>query len=209
MKKNIIFKGYLTGLILQLAIGPVFLVILNIALEYGFLYGMFAVAGVVIVDYFYIILAIFGVGKLLEASRYRKVFSNISSVVLIFFGFVLIRKGILLNLDENIEIKQLTILKSFGSTFLLTLSSPLTIVFWTSIFTNKSMEYDLTKVELIIFGIAAGFATLSFLSILVMILSLLDKMIPAIVIKILNIVVGIILVSFGTKRIIKDNKNGT
>ena len=209
MKKNIFFKGYLTGLILQLAIGPVFLIILNIALEYGFLYGMFAVAGVVIVDYFYIILAIFGVGKLLEASRYRKVFSNISSVVLIFFGFVLIRKGILLNLDENIEIKQLTILKSFGSTFLLTLSSPLTIVFWTSIFTNKSMEYDLTKDELIIFGIAAGFATVSFLSILVMILSLLDKMIPAIVIKILNIVVGVILVSFGTKRIIKDNKNGT
>ncbi len=204
LKKTVVLRGFLTGLVLQLAIGPVFLVVANIAIEFGRIHGFFASAGVIIVDYMYIVLAILGVGKLLEASKYKSIFANISSVILILFGFVLIRKGFAFNLN-NMEVEHLTVLQSFGITFFLTLSSPLTIIFWTSIFANKSIEYSLRNTELIYFGLAAGFATVSFLGIAVILLSLFNNIIPDIVIKILNIIVGFILVLYGLKRILKVN----
>ena len=178
LRRDIIIKGFITGSILQLAIGPVFIIILNISLQYGLLNGLFSVLGVVVVDYLYILLAIFGVGKLLEATKIKKLFSILSSSILIIFGFFLLKKGIILNSIEGVGLKNTSILQSFGSTFILTISSPLTILFWTSIFTNKSIEYSLTKKELIPFGLAAGFATVVFLGLSVLILSLLNMIIP-------------------------------
>ena len=148
MKNDTILKGFMTGLFLQLAIGPVFIFILNLSLQYGLKNGLFAVLGVIVVDYLYILLAIFGVGKLLEIEKIRKVFSITSSIVLIIFGVILSYKGFFYNFNEQIVINNLSYFQSFGSTFILTISSPLTILFWTSIFTNKSIEYSLNKKNL-------------------------------------------------------------
>ncbi len=206
MKAEVIIRGFITGLILQIAVGPVFLFIVNLSLEYGLLKGLSAVSGVLLVDYLYILLAIYGVGKLLEVSKFKKAFMLISSIVLVIFGSILLRKGLLFNFEEQIELRHLSLVQSFGSTFLLTISSPLTIVFWTSIFTSKSIEYSLTKEELLPFGLAAGFATAVFLGSSVIILSLLNSFIPIILIRIMNVIVGFILLSFGIIRIFKDFK---
>src|SRR3989338_9635069 len=95
MKDNIkIFKnGLATGLILQLAIGPVFFFIINLTLQKTIFDGLIAVLAVTIVDYFYITLAILGIGKFLIKEKVKKIFVIVSSVVLIVFGFIII-KGI-------------------------------------------------------------------------------------------------------------------
>jgi len=206
MRKDTILKGFLTGLFLQLAIGPVFIFILNLSLQYGLKTGLFAVLGVILVDYLFILLAIFGVGKLLEIEKISKVFSIISSIVLIIFGMILLYKGAKYNFNEQIETDNISYFQSFGSTFILTISSPLTILFWTSIFTSKSIEYSLSKKELIFFGLSAGFATVVFLGTAVFIFSFLNTLVPIILIKVLNLIVGLILVGFGVIRIIKDFK---
>lgn len=65
-------NGLLTGLILQLAVGPVFFFIINLTLQKTLLDGIVGVSAVTLVDYFYITLAIVGVGKLLENNRFKK-----------------------------------------------------------------------------------------------------------------------------------------
>ncbi len=59
-------NGLFTGLFFQLAIGPVFFFIANLTLQRSIYDGFAAVLAVTLVDYFYITLALFGIGKLLE-----------------------------------------------------------------------------------------------------------------------------------------------
>lgn len=97
--------------------------------------------------------------------------------------------------------------ESFFSAFILTISSPLTILFWTSIFTAKTVEYSMNKKELSIFGLASGLATFLFLGSIVILLSFMRTMIPIELIQILNILVGLLLVSYGVMRSVKTIRN--
>lgn len=199
-------RGLLTGLILQLAIGPVFIFVANTVFQKGTVEGILAVIAVTIVDYIYIVLAILGVGKIFEKPNIRDVFVIVSSIVLVVFGIVVIKNGIGL-IDKNLILEN-TKISSFTQAFVLTLSSPLTIVFWTSIFASKADEYMLNKRELIIFGIACGLATLLFLGVCVIFLSWLKIMISYVIIQSLNFIVGILLIFYGVVRLKKIKIKG-
>jgi threonine/homoserine/homoserine lactone efflux protein len=197
-------NGLLTGLTLQLAIGPVFFYITNLALQKSFLDGIAGVLGVTTVDYFYITLSILGIGKLLENKNFKKVFGIISSVVLIIFG-LLILKGLLENSSTDSSLTNTSnIISSYTSVFLITISSPMTIVFFTSLFTAKVVEYKYTKKELAFFGIGTGLATFIFMGSAVILFSLIRGTVPTLLIQILNGFVGLILIAYGIKRLYKN-----
>lgn len=203
---KVFVRGLLTGLILQLAIGPVFIFVANTVFQKGTVEGILAVIAVTIVDYIYIVLAILGVGKIFEKPNIRDVFVIVSSIVLVVFGIVVIKNGIGL-IDKNLILEN-TKISSFTQAFVLTLSSPLTIVFWTSIFASKADEYMLNKRELIVFGIACGLATLLFLGVCVIFLSWLKIMISYVIIQSLNFIVGILLIFYGVVRLKKIKIKG-
>lgn len=200
-------NGLATGLILQLAIGPVFFFIINLALQRTIFDGLIGALAVTIVDYFYITLSIIGLGKLLENGKIKIMFGIISSIVLIIFGFTII-KGVI---SEGILISTITnstsLFSSFSSVFLLTITSPMTIVFFTSIFTAKALEYSYTKKELFIFGFGTGLATLLFMGTSVILSSLIKGSIPILLIQILNLIVGCLLIGYGGIRFVKLLKN--
>lgn len=159
-----IFKnGLSTGLFLQLAIGPVFFYIINLVLQKSIYDGLIAVLAVTIVDYFYITLSIIGIGNLLEIKKIKNVFGIISSIVLIIFGAIII-KGIIYNsLSVTVNVESTSLLSSFLSAFIFTISSPMTILFFTGIFTAKAVEYNYTKRDLYVFGFSVGSATFFFM----------------------------------------------
>jgi threonine/homoserine/homoserine lactone efflux protein len=201
---SIILDGFTVGLLLQMAIGPVFFFILNISVQKTVLDGLFAVAAVTLVDYLYIALAILGVGKLLEKRRIKYVMGIVSSLVLGVFGVMMITsitKTAVAGASKTVGVSNY--LSSFVSAFLLTLSSPLTIVFWTSLFATKAIEKGYSKEELVPFGFAAGLATLTFLGLSVTLLSTIRASIPTIVIRTLNIIVGALLIVYGIIRLFK------
>lgn len=204
MKKTFL-RGLGTGLILQLAIGPVFIFIANIAFQRGLMSALSAVIAVTIVDYLYIILAIIGIGKILEKDKIKKAFAIISSVILVIFGLLMVEKGIgFVQNNTQGAIIDKGLRESFISSFVLTISSPLTIVFWTSVFSAKTLEYSMNKKELTVFGFASGFATFLFLGLSITVLSLIKTVIPDRLIQILNILVGLLLIGYGVKNIIKN-----
>ena len=203
-----IFKnGLSTGLLLQFAIGPVFFFIANLTIQRTILDGLVAVLAVTIVDYIYITLAILGVGKLLENKKVKKAFGVISSVVLIIFGWIIIKGVIGSEIVTNTNATSSNLFTSFTSVFVLTISSPLTIVFFTSLFATKAVELNYTKRELLIFGVSTGSATFLFLGTSVILFSIIGGVIPVMLIKILNILVGLVLIGYGMIRLVKIIKN--
>lgn len=199
-------KGFYTGLTLQLAIGPVFFFIINLTLQKTILDGFAGVLAVTVVDYFFITISILGVGTLLKEVKFKRVFGFVSSVVLILFGS-LILKGILFSTVTVSKISSgVDILTSFVSVLLITISSPMTIIFFTSLFTAKVVEYNYTKKELFSFGFGTGFATFIFMGLSVIIFSYLGSFVPLIIIQILNCVVGMLLIGYGIQRLVINIK---
>ncbi len=199
-----IFKhGLATGLLLQFAIGPVFFYIMNLTLQRSIADGLVAVVAVTVVDYLYITLSIAGIGKLLETKSARNIFGIISSTVLILFGVIII-KGVVTNGQPAITpVKSVSLLSSFFSVFFLTISNPITIVFFTSIFTAKAVELNYTKRDLYIFGFSVGSATFIFMVFSVVVFLLTKQYMPLALIQILNLFVGMVLIGYGGMRIVK------
>jgi len=194
-------NGLLTGLFLQLAIGPIFFFILNLTLQKTMMDGFAATIGVMLADYVYITLAIFGVGELLKRNRVKKIFGITSSLILIVFGLFII--GNILGSNGTMSIDQIgtNLLSSFSTTFFLTISSPMTILLWTSLFATKAIEYNYTRRQVIFFGIGTGFATMIFMGSSVIVFSLIKHSVPTLLIQILNLAVGILLILYGGIRL--------
>ncbi len=199
---TVFIRGLLTGLILQLAIGPVFIFIINIAMQNGLKSGIAAVSAVTLADYIYITLAILGTGKIIEAQNRERFLIFLSSFVLIVFGVLMIRRGMNSVFTESSASGIVySSAGSFASAFILTISSPLTIVFWSGVFAAKAAEYSFSGRELSLFGFSAGLATFVFLGSGVVILSFVKVMIPVIVIQGLNVLVGVVLAGYGLIRL--------
>lgn len=199
-----LFDGMLTGMFLQLALGPVFFYILGITIDSNYINSLSAVLAVTLADYIYIVLSLIGIGKLLQEDRIKTVFGLVSAIVLTIFGLLILYKGIVFINDPAVTRSMVwTPVNSFTSCFILTVSSPLTIVFWSSVFSAKAIERNYQKKELIIFGLGTGSSTFIFLSLIMLILSSLKSSIPGIIVQILNCVVGLVLIYYGVSRAIK------
>ncbi len=195
------FRGFKTGLILQFAIGPVFIFVMNIAVQHSLTEGIAAVAGVTVADYVYIALSVIGVGKLLENDRMKRALGFIAPAVLLLFGAFMLYSVFFAGSAENVIRNSPS--SGFLSAFALTISSPLTILFWSGIFASRALEYKLARRELTVFAFAAGLSTFAFLGCGVLILSSIAAVIPGMVISALNISVAVLLMGYGVLRLIR------
>jgi len=200
---KVFVSGLLTGLVLQLGIGPVFFFVVNLALQKTIYDGFAGVIAVTIVDFLYIALAIFGVGKLLEQKKIKKAFGIVSSIVLIIFGAIMIIGVTKDGFSLSTIAVPTDILVSFTSVFILTISSPMTIVFWTGLFAAKALEKNYLKLNLFIFGFGTGLATFIFMGAAVILFSLIQNSVPLFLIQILNISVGSLIILYGGIRLAK------
>ncbi len=87
----------------------------------------------------------------------------------------------------------------------LTLSNPITIVFWGSVLTGKIIEDDLKAGELRIFSLGLVSATLFFLSAVAGLGTVLSSFLPEAVSMGLNVLVGVLIVFFGVKMMVKKD----
>lgn len=198
-----IFRGFRFGMILQLAIGPVCMFIFQTSLSQGVFPAFAGVLGTAVTDGTEILLAIWGVGAVLQRSRAAQAFSRwFGACILFAFGFH--------TLLGAVGIKLLPSFSLFtgwgsGSVFLqavlLALSNPLTIVFWAGVFASKIAEENLSGGELKRFGFGCVLSTVSFLSLVAAVGHLTHWMMPEQVIRLLNIAVGLVLIGFGLRHL--------
>ncbi|MCK4800155.1 LysE family transporter [Candidatus Parcubacteria bacterium] len=199
----LVFKdGLYTGLLIQLAIGPIFFYIINLSLQKTLFDGLMGVLAATVVTYIYIALSVFGIGKMLEKEKVKKIFGIVSSIVLVIFGGIIIG-GAINTGDIKVVVNTANPFASFTSVFLLAISNPLSVVFFTGLFSAKAIEYNYTKNELYFFGLGTGLSTLIFMGGAVLMFSFLRGMIPLIVMQALNILVGGLIIGYGVIRLVK------
>lgn len=196
----LIFKGFKFGMILQLAIGPICLFVLNTALSQGFLQAQMAVLGTVVTDGTEIILAILGLGIILNNSLTTKKLIKVFGVcILLIFGL----SSILSSFDIAIlPLINIPIIGNnpFIQAILLALSNPLTIVFWAGIFSAKITQENMKGNDLYFFALGCVLATLFFLTVVAWLGSMFSTSIPEIIIKLTNGLVGVLMLCFAYKN---------
>ena len=196
------FDGLKFGMLLQLAVGPMCLMVFNTAKNVNFLVALSLVLAIALVDAFYILLAGLGVSNLLKKKKVNTIFKIVGSVVLIIFGFNIILNVFGINIIPGLNLKPNTT-NIFIQGLVLTLSNPITIVFWGSLLTTKIVDDGLKKKELVIFSLGLVSSTLLFLTFVALLGTVLSNFIPVFISNILNVIVGILIMFFGVKLLFK------
>lgn len=196
------FEGLKFGLLLQFAVGPMCLMVFNTAQNSGILVAFSLVLAIALVDAFYIILASMGASKLLKKDTIQHTVKIIGAIVLMVFGINIILNVFGMNIIPGLDLNPNSS-SAFMQGIVLTLSNPITIVFWGSVLTTKIIDENFRKKELVIFSIGLVSATLLFLSIVAVLGMVLSSFIPDAVSNALNIIVGILIIIFGIRLLLK------
>lgn len=84
-----------------------------------------------------------------------------------------------------------------------TASNPLTIIFWSGVFSAQVVQHGLKIGQFVFYGIGCVLSTLCFLSMVAVLGSMMKDFLPQIVIQIMNVAVGIVLIVFGIWLVLK------
>jgi putative Mn2+ efflux pump MntP len=87
----------------------------------------------------------------------------------------------------------------FLKTLVLTLSNPLTILFWVGVFSTKVSEENMNKKDMYYFGLGAVISTMTFLTTISVMGSFINNFLESTIINTLNFIVGLVLIAFGIK----------
>ena len=160
---KMIYKGFLFGL-LSTGCGPICLYILQASVSEGIVYAEMVVLAVTLVDALYIMLAVLGAAVLLQSRITRMVLNIFGAVVLLLFGAIIVLSGLFkTNLVPQFNLSTPVIFNNpFCNGLILTAANPLTIIFWTGIFSSRISEEGLSKHEIIYFSIGCVLSTLLF-----------------------------------------------
>lgn len=196
-----ILKGLKFGMLLQIAVGPVCLLVLQTSISYGFLSAMTGVIAVTIIDALFILAAILGIGTLID--RYK----NVKKFIKYFGGFVLITYGIanilgILNISILPSINFLAKQNNsdiFIKMLMLTLSNPLTILFWAGVFSSRLVEENMNKSDMYLYGAGAVLSTIFFLTLVSSLGHIINVYVSSSFLNLLNLLVGLTLIVFGIK----------
>lgn len=192
-------KGFKFGMLLQLAIGPMCLFVFQTAATTGFWSAEAAVVGTAVVDSSEILLAILGVGLLLQKKQVAKRFLKWFGVfVLLLFGVSSMLGAFGISFLPQLQLFQSGAEEGevFARAVLLALSDPLTIVFWSGVFSAKITEESFSKAQLWPFAAGCVSATLFFLSFVSLLGSFTEMFVPPFLISCCNFAVGAGMVWF-------------
>jgi len=199
----LILKGLRFGMLLQLAVGPICLMVFHTSTTYGAIYGLHLVLAIALIDALYIALSCVGVAAIINKGKINEVIKLIVCLVLVLFGTNTIAGVFDLSFMPHIPLfSNVSGENLFVQGVLLTASNPLTIVFWSGMFSAQMVENQWNKKQLFFFASGCIMATIIFLTAVAFVGSALGGFLPQIIMKVMNVAVGIVLVFFGIKPLL-------
>ncbi len=191
-------------MLLQFAVGPVCIFIFQVSVLKGFYAAEEGVLGAAIVDGLFIMAAISGMARIIEKDKIKAGLKLFGSAILLIFGLCTVLSVFNIDILPTLNIKQLSNSDDvFLKTVILTVSNPLTIIFWAGVFSTKIIEENMKKNDLYPFGLGALLSTLVSLSAVSLVGSFTKNFLSNGVIDALNLAVGLLLIYFSIKLIFK------
>ncbi len=200
---EIILNGIISGIVLTFLIGPVFFTIIQTSIERGFWSGVFVAIGVSFSDAMYILVSYFGLIQFMEAENFRHYMAYGGGIILLLFGlyYLLVKSRKLMHFNhENTHTGNW--LKLAGKGFLINALSPMVLFFWIAtvgVATSQLGYTSHTKAPLFFASIVGTVFTTDIIK-----AKLADKLRTLITprfIRIMNIILGIVLVLFASRLI--------
>jgi threonine/homoserine/homoserine lactone efflux protein len=190
-------EGLGFGLILQISVGPVCVAVLHRGVSQGFRQAWAMVWGAALVDAGYILLSVAGVSALLQASSVRRAVGLTGTLVLIYFGLrYLVAPADL----SRLERRDASLWRSFTFGVGLTLTNPLTILFWAGVLGAMLSARGLEHTgSMVYFAAGCVAATLLFLTGVALSGRLLERALTPRLAVWLNRVVGVLLIVFAVR----------
>lgn len=199
-----VFKGFKFGMLLQFAIGPVCIFIFQAASLRGFYIAETGVLGVVIIDGLYILAAILGIASIIERKNIKFGLKTFGAAILLIFGFSTVLSQFNISFLPGISIQNISNSNSvFFRAIILTVSNPLTIIFWAGVFSTKIAGENRNRKDIYAFGFGALLSTMFFLTLIAFVGSFTKTFFSTNVIQILNLTVGFLLIYFSIRMILK------
>lgn len=197
-------KGFRFGMILQLAIGPMCLLVFHTAAEQGFWTALLLVSAIALIDALFVFLSEMGVSAVLNRPRIKKCVRFFGAFVLILFGLDMSLGVFHIELLPSLNLFGAVAAKSvFWKGILLTASNPLTILFWSGVFSTQMIENGYDRHQMFGFGAGCVLATVSFLSFVAAIGVFIGSFISTAIMNGLNFCVGLLIAYFGCKMAVK------
>ncbi|AFM41059.1 putative threonine efflux protein [Desulfosporosinus acidiphilus SJ4] len=163
-----------------------------------------AVLGVVIIDSFYILLAIFRIASVIDKERVKLVLKLFGAIIVAIFGLHIIVGTFGWEVLPNVSLFDgIKTENSFVEGMILTASNPLTILFWTGVFSSKIVEEKLTRTDVYFFGFGSVLSTIFFLTVIAVIGSITRQFLPVFIISTINFSVGLALIYFAFRMFFK------
>ncbi|HWS00661.1 MAG TPA: LysE family translocator [Prolixibacteraceae bacterium] len=139
MDLHLLWKGVVTGLAVSIPLGPLGILCIQRTVNKNWKSGIFSGAGVAAADTVYALVAGFSLSIILEFIRtYELYFKLVGLFVLILLGIYIFRSNPTKQI-QNYKRRGSSHLQDFLTTFLITLSNPLSVFVFVAIFTSYSI----------------------------------------------------------------------
>ncbi len=200
---EIIINGLKLGIVLIFLVGPVFFTIIQTSVERGFWSGVVVSLGVSVSDILYVTICYFGLVQFINKPEFRLYLAYGGGTILILFGlyhlFVKSRR----NLHSSLEVaKEKKMYRYFAKGFIINGFSPMVLIFWIGAISVASID----------FGYSKGFEFFLFFGVVLCTVFTADvlkaylanklrRMVTSRLMRIMNIMVGICLIIFGSRLI--------
>jgi threonine/homoserine/homoserine lactone efflux protein len=186
------FRGFKYGMLLQLAVGPVCMLVFQTAGAVGFFATLPQILGVALVDAAFLALAGAGAVMLLRHERVQILSRVIAALVLFLFGITTVLSVFGITLIPGFDVSGVVRTQGvFWQGVILTASNPMTILFWNSLLASQTAKTKMSRGEIAYFGGGCVLSTVVFLCFIAMAGSLIDRFLPPVVTQTITVLVGI------------------
>lgn len=201
---EIILNGLKLGIILAFLVGPVFFTIIQTSVEKGFWNGVIVSLGVSLSDILYVTVCYFGLVQFINEPGFRVYLAYAGGAILILFGlyhlFIKSRRNAHPSLDVANEKKMY---RYFIKGFIINGLSPMVLIFWIGTISIASIDFGYSKgfEFFLFFGVVLG-TVLSTDILKAYLADKLRRLVTQRLMKIMNVIVGICLIIFGSRLIL-------
>jgi threonine/homoserine/homoserine lactone efflux protein len=201
---EIVFNGIVSGFVLAFLIGPVFFTIIQTSVERGFVNGVYVAIGVSLSDAVYIVISYLGLVSFVDTDASRLYLAYGGGVILLLFGmyYLLVKSRKLSNFDpEKIVYRSPGRLIAKG--FIINGLSPMVLFFWLAAVGVATAEFGYTDTNEIVLYFTSVVGTVFTTDVIkAKLADELRLLITPRFIRILNIVLGLVLVIFAGQLIL-------
>ncbi|MBS0615037.1 MAG: LysE family translocator [Verrucomicrobia bacterium] len=157
MELEFFLKGAILGFSIAAPVGPIAILCIRRTLQFGRLSGLFSGLGAALADMIYGIIAAFGLTLISDFLLAQQTWLRaVGGAFLIYLGFKICRAK---SLAKSEKVPHTTLFKDFASTFLLTMTNPMTIVVFLAIFAGLGLvSQGIWNAGWLVFGVFMGSA---------------------------------------------------